>query len=351
MSFFQRAVPASKARSAVPEALPWVEKYRPKTMRDITAQEEVVQVLSRTVESRNLPHLLFYGPPGTGKTTTILALAREMYGHESFKSRVLELNASDERGIQVVREKVKNFARIAVAHDPSGKAPPYKLVILDEADAMTSDAQAALRRTMETYSKVTRFCLICNYVSRIIEPLASRCAKFRFKPLNAHDTVGRLQYIGNQEGLRCTDEAYNALVRVSGGDLRRAITFLQSAHRLHPDGHISVKAIEEMAGAVPEAVIDLLWSVWQQTPVAYDQIIGAVSMAIQAGYSAAQILLQMHDRLVVDVTLSSLQKSRVALVFGEVDKRLVDGADEHLQLLDTLMRASRALTGATESSA
>lgn len=111
-----------------------------------------------------MPHLLFYGPPGTGKTTTILALAREMYGHDHLKSRVLELNASDERGIQVVREKIKNFARIAVAQDT--KAPPYKLVILDEADAMTSDAQSALRRTMESYAKVTRFCLICNYVSR-----------------------------------------------------------------------------------------------------------------------------------------------------------------------------------------
>ncbi|KAJ2423438.1 Subunit of heteropentameric Replication factor C (RF-C), partial [Coemansia sp. RSA 2524] len=178
--------------SAKGRLIPWVEKYRPKNIDDVTAQDEVVQVLRKSLETKNLPHLLFYGPPGTGKTSTILALTRDMYGPEACKTRVLELNASDERGIAVVREKVKTFARAVVSRaDPKYPSPPYKIVILDEADSMTTDAQAALRRIMEKYSRITRFCLVCNYVSRIIEPLASRCTKFRFKSLPREQAIGR----------------------------------------------------------------------------------------------------------------------------------------------------------------
>src|SRR6266699_465058 len=181
--------------------------------------------------------MLFYGPPGTGKTSTILALAKELYGPEFMRSRILELNASDERGISIVREKVKDFARMQLTNPaPAYKArypcPPFKIIILDEADSMTQDAQSALRRTMETYSKITRFCLICNYVTRIIDPLASRCSKFRFKSLDQGNAKARLEEIASKEGVRCEDGVMDTLIRCSEGDLRKAITFLQSAARL-----------------------------------------------------------------------------------------------------------------------
>jgi replication factor C subunit 2/4 len=239
----------------------------------------------------------------------------------------------------VVREKIKNFARIAVAQD--GKVPPYKLVILDEADAMTGDAQSALRRTMESYAKVTRFCLICNYVSRIIEPLASRCAKFRFKPLDQKHIIDRLHYISIQEGLNLTDEVYMALANVSDGDLRRAITLLQSTYRLYPQGVSSAAAIEELAGVVPGPVIDALWSVWQEIPHNYQRLMKIVNDTILAGYAVGQILNQFNQRLATDDHLTPLQKAQIALIFGQVDERLVGGADESLQLMDLLMRAAR----------
>jgi len=230
-----------------------------------------------------LPHMLFYGPPGTGKTSTVLALAKELYGPELIKTRVLELNASDERGISIVREKVKDFARMQLSNpSPSYRAqypcPPYKIIILDEADSMTQDAQSALRRTMETYSKITRFCLICNYVTRIIDPLASRCSKFRFKSLDQGNAKRRVEEIAEWEGVKLEDGAAETLIKCSEGDLRKAITFLQSAARLvgavrvkddrdededkmdvdvYEDEKesriVTIKSVEDIAGVIPDA--------------------------------------------------------------------------------------------------
>lgn len=310
-------------------------------MSDISSQEEAVKVLRRTVESHNLPHLLFYGPPGTGKTSTILALARELYGPEMIKSRVLELNASDERGIQIVREKVKNFARVAVSTTSSNgyPCPPYKIVILDEADSMTNDAQSALRRTMETYSKITRFCLVCNYVSRIIEPLASRCAKFRFKPLPMDSTVSRIRMICDEENVQCTPEAITRVVDTSEGDLRKAIMFLQSAHRLYQDEKITESAINDIAGTVPQDVIDRMFQAWYQE--SYEKIAEIVEESMLSGFSGSQLLSQLHDRFVNEDVLSSRQKADLAILFGDTDKAITDGADEHLQILNLCTRAKQ----------
>ncbi|KAJ3190294.1 hypothetical protein HDU85_000589 [Gaertneriomyces sp. JEL0708] len=315
---------------------PWIEKYRPKDMNDISSQEEVVAVLRKTLESQNLPHLLFYGPPGTGKTSTILALARELYGPELIKSRVLELNASDERGIDIVREKVKNFARVTVGQGSSDyPCPPYKIIILDEADSMTNDAQSALRRTMETYSKITRFCLICNYVSRIIDPLASRCAKFRFKPLEKSATQTRIEHIVENEGVNCPPETVEVLVDLTEGDMRRSIMLLQSAYRLYQKDAISSDALCEIAGIVPDQTIESLMAAWMSRNAT--TIEQAVRSVIRAGYSGSQLLSQLHERAVNDPHLASDQKARMSQALGKADKALVDGADEELQLMRLVM--------------
>ncbi|KAJ1998474.1 Subunit of heteropentameric Replication factor C (RF-C), partial [Coemansia thaxteri] len=258
---------AADAAKTDDRLVPWVEKYRPKNIDDVAAQEEVVQVLRKSLETKNLPHLLFYGPPGTGKTSTILALTRDMYGPEAAKMRVLELNASDERGISVVREKVKTFARSVVSQaDPRYPSPPYKIVILDEADSMTPDAQAALRRIIEKYSRITRFCLVCNYVSRIIEPLASRCTKFRFKSLPRDQAVARVGEVARLESVNCSEGAVEALVDCAEGDLRRAIMSLQSAARMvHGAGALDPGMVAELVGVVPAAVIESLRTAWSSS--------------------------------------------------------------------------------------
>ena len=278
--------------------------------------------------------MLFYGPPGTGKTSTILALAKELYGPEMFKTRVLELNASDERGISIVREKVKDFSRMQLSNPPPHykdrhPCPPYKIIVLDEADSMTQDAQSALRRTMETYSKITRFCLICNYVTRIIDPLASRCSKFRFKMLDQGNAKKRLQEIAEKENVRLENGAVDTLIRCSEGDLRKAITFLQSASRLvgavklsvsklngqskkkrlddEEDGDpmdvdgaegptVTIKSIEEIAGVIPENVVGSLIQAMQPRArgAVYEAVAKAVTDMVADGWSATQVLTQVR---------------------------------------------------------
>lgn len=222
-------------------------RSRPKNVDEISHQEHVVATLKTSIASGQLPHLLFYGPPGTGKTSTIVAVARQLFGPDFRKNgRFLELNASDDRGISVVREKVKGFAQGAISG--SSTMPPFKIIVLDEADSMTNDAQSALRRMMENYSKVTRFCLICNYVSRIIEPVASRCAKFRFAPLEKVSMASRIRYICAEEDIASTDEVIDSLLDCSNGDLRKAINFLQSAKQLCGDEDLSKDDIIAVAG-------------------------------------------------------------------------------------------------------
>ncbi|XP_040999109.1 replication factor C subunit 2 isoform X4 [Juglans microcarpa x Juglans regia] len=262
---------------------------------------------------------------------------------ELYKSRVLELNASDDRGINVVRTKIKDFAAVAVG---SGQrqggypCPPFKIIILDEADSMTEDAQNALRRTMETYSKVTRFFFICNYISRIIEPLASRCAKFRFKPLSEEIMSSRILHICKEERLNLDAEALSTLSSISQGDLRRAITYLQSAARLFGSS-ISSKDLISVSGVIPQEIVKAFLVTCKSGN--FDVANKEVNDIIAEGYPVSQMLYQLLELVVEADDVSDEQKARICKKLAEADKCLVDGADEYLQLLDVASNTMRAL--------
>lgn len=202
--------------------LPWIEKYRPKNFDEIIAHEDILKILTRFIENNNLPHLLFYGPPGTCKTTTGRAIAQRIYG-TSLSSMVLELNASDERGIEVVRDKIKEFACTKKMFHTG-----VKFIILDEVDAMTNDAQCALRRIIEKYTNNARFCLICNYVNKVIPALQSRCTRFRFTHLQQKEMVEYLNMIIEKEKIRIEKEAKEAILMIAKGDMRKVLNLLQS---------------------------------------------------------------------------------------------------------------------------
>ncbi|KKA26689.1 hypothetical protein TD95_001632 [Thielaviopsis punctulata] len=220
------------------DSLPWVEKFRPASLADVSGHHDILATINKFVEANRLPHLLLYGPPGTGKTSTILALARRIYGAENMRQMVLELNASDDRGIDVVREQIKTFASTkqifasvaAGAGAESRGMAAYKLIILDEADAMTNTAQMALRRIMEKYTVNTRFCVIANYAHKLSPALLSRCTRFRFSPLKEADIKVLVDKVVLEEGVKIRPEAVEALVKLSKGDMRRALNVLQACH-------------------------------------------------------------------------------------------------------------------------
>lgn len=229
----------------------WTEKYRPKTFEEIKGQKEIVSRVKAFVHKKNMPHLLFSGPAGVGKTTLALVIVRQFFGEE-WRENFLELNASDERGIDVVRQKVKDFARTKAIGDV-----PFKIIYLDESDALTKEAQQALRRTMENYTQTTRFILSCNYSSKIIDPIQSRCTVFRFKPLSKEEIIGIAKGIAVKEGIKITEKGYDALYYVSGGDVRRLENLMQSSAAIK--NSIDEKTIYDVASfAEPKEIMEVL---------------------------------------------------------------------------------------------
>eukprot|EP01084_Bolivina_argentea_P269262 457580_1 len=335
------------------EYLPWIEKYRPKKMDEIAHQSHVVSTLKNGIKSANLTHLLFYGPPGTGKTSTILALARELYGPNLMKDRILELNASDERGIDIVRSKIKTFAQHTVNKNMKEfgyPCPPYKIIILDEADSMTRDAQTALRRTMEKFSNITRFCLICNYVSRIIAPVASRCSKFRFQPLNKQSMFDKLTEISKYENININNDIINEIIHMSDGDMRKSITLLQSASLMKSQNEqITINDIETVAVRVPKYIITdhIIKACLNKN---FNGINDTVHYIIAEGYPITLILPELLKEIMDnDKLFKNLAKAEIALKIAECDKKLVDGASEFLQLLDVLGCVQKNITPHTNN--
>jgi replication factor C small subunit len=304
------------------ELLPWTEKYRPHSLDDVVGQEETVKGLKAFVKAKNVPNMLFAGSPGVGKTTAALALAHDLFG-KNFAGNVLELNASDDRGIDTVRGKIKDFARsIALG------GVPFKLIFLDEADALTSDAQHALRRTMEANSSVTRFILSCNYSSKIIEPLQSRCAVFRFMPLAEPDVLKMIDKVAKNEGLKLDEEAKKAVFYVSEGDLRKAMNVLQGA-AFHSK-EITATLIHKInSRAKPKEVRDMvelaLNGNFSKARENLDKLV------ISYGLSGEDILLQVYREI---PTMQIPEDKKVVLIdkIGEYNFRLVEGANERIQI-------------------
>jgi replication factor C subunit 2/4 len=212
------------------DSVPWFEKYRPRRLADMTQTQNLLDLFKNSIETGDMTHYLFYGPPGTGKTSAILAMGREIF-KEYFQTRVIEFNASDDRGINAVREKISNDAKKYVTETVSedgSRIPPYKIIILDEADSMTDEAQDALRVIIEQYSGVTRFCFICNYISKITDAIKSRCTPVYFKKLSNECMVGKLNEIAVKESMELPKKILNTIIDVSNGDMRKAIMMLKT---------------------------------------------------------------------------------------------------------------------------
>ncbi len=302
--------------------IPWVEKYRPQTLSDVVGQDVAVQRLKAYVQQKNVPHLLFAGPAGTGKTTCALALARELFGAD-FRSSFLELNASDERGIDVVRGKIKDFARTMSLQDV-----PFKLIFLDEADALTQDAQQALRRTMEQFSKTCRFILNANYSSRIIEPIQSRCAVFRFMPLTAEQSQQLAEKVAAAEGVKLEKDAGKAIASVAQGDARRVLNVLQAAAALGKtvteDDILKVSSM-----ARPKEVQEMVVLAWKGNFSGARELLDR--LMIHYGLSGEDVIKQVY-REVVALDVPDSVKVHLVDRVGEYSFRLGEGADERIQL-------------------
>ncbi|MCW4051678.1 MAG: replication factor C small subunit [Candidatus Bathyarchaeota archaeon] len=310
----------------------WAEKYRPRILVQMVNQKDIVERLTSFARSRNVPHCIFAGPPGTGKTTAALCLAHDLYG-DAFREHLMELNASDERGINVVRQTVKTFARVRTLGEI-----PFKILILDEADNMTRDAQQALRRTMERYTETCRFILIANYSGRIIEPIQSRCAPFRFKHLGRGEQDEYLLKIAEKEGTSLLRDGLDAIFDVCEGDLRKAINSLQAAASIGKP--VSSEIVYSVVGrANPTDVRGMI-----ETAVNGDFVEARKKlreMITKYGVAGTDVIKQIHLEL-FRLDIPESWKVKLADSVGEVDFRLTEGANEEVQLSALLARLAEA---------
>ncbi|MGB9749113.1 MAG: replication factor C small subunit [Candidatus Woesearchaeota archaeon] len=299
----------------------WTEKYRPKDFSEIIGQESIVARVKALVESKNMPHLLFVGPAGTGKTSLAMVVAKKLFG-DSWKENFLELNASDERGIDVIRIKVKDFARTKAIGNV-----PFKIIYLDESDALTREAQQALRRTMENFTKTCRFILSANYSTKIIEPIQSRCAIFRFKKLSKEDIFNLIERIAKNEKLEISEEAKNALYEISNGDCRKLQNLMQSCAAL--SNKITEKIVFEVASyAKPKELKEIIELSKSNFIKARDKLLEVI---YSQGISGVDLIKQFEN-IILGLNIDSKKKMKIIDRAAEIEFRMSEGSDEFLQL-------------------
>ena len=300
----------------------WTEKYRPQSFSEVKGQKDIVNRVKAFVEQKNMPHLMFAGPAGVGKSTLALVAAKQLFG-DSWKQNSLELNASDERGIDIVRVKVKDFARTRAIGDV-----PFKIIFLDECDALTREAQQALRRTMENYTQTCRFILSCNYSSKIIDPIQSRCAVFRFKPLAKEDMLQLIDKIVKEEKLKINDKAKDALYQISEGDCRRLENITQSCAAISKE--ITEELVYSMAAVAKPKEVDEVLNLALSNKF-LDARNKLLDLMLNYGLSGLDVIKQIQKEI---LNLDIDNKNKLLLIekCGEIEFRLTEGSDEFIQL-------------------
>jgi replication factor C subunit 3/5 len=312
--------------------LPWVEKYRPNEIINIISHKEILNTLTNLMDKNNFPHVIFYGPPGTGKTTTILACAKHMYG-DSFPNMVLELNGSDDRGINVVREQIKDFSQSEMFSNEifNVNKKKHKLVILDEADSMTYDAQFALRRVIEIYTTTTRFCLICNYSTKIIPSLQSRCITFRFSPIPILDHIDHIKKIVKLENINTNDEVISEIIRLSDGDMRKSLNVLQSLYMTCGIKNITMDMLYKNIGyPLPkekELIIDMI--IKSDIVTAYKFV---KQIESQKSLSLNDILNDLVNHIITKKVFTPIKMARILAGLSEIEYYLAGNINTSIQL-------------------
>jgi len=311
----------------------WTEKYRPKTFEDVLGQEEIVKRVKNLTNSLNIPHLLFAGPAGTGKSSLALIIVKELF-KSKWRENYLELNASDTRGIDVIRQEVKNFARTKSLGEV-----PFKVIFLDEADALTREAQQALRRTMENFTSTCRFILSCNYSSKIIDPIQSRCAIFRFKLLERKDIFRKIRDIVEKENLSISEQALVALYEASDGDCRRAVNLLQATSSISPN--ITEELINTIISSAKPADIRVVleYALSGDFLKSKEKLLDVMLKESISG----QDVIKAIQKEVWNLQIEPELKVKLTEKAGEIEFRLVEGSDEFIQLESLL--ASFVLAG------